>query len=337
MRAVRLATYGTLAVIAVMLLLPGVSPVQLSYVTSDSMEPAIMEGDGYLIHKTSDVTEGDVVTFRSTEQQGLVTHRIVEERPEGFITKGDNNPSRDQTAGMPPVDRDAVVGTVVEFRGTPLTIPGMGVATAWLADNRLGVMAVIAVLVVLSLAFGAGGSSVTRDVVYVKDVAVPLFLGAVIVSAALMVVGTTTQDLTYVATTGGSPAPHTVAVGEPTTQRVDVDVRASPLTTAVVALHGVERVNASVSGSSRTLWVRVPPQEETGVYSAQVTVHPYPAALPGDWLDRLHGVHPIAAMTASIVTVFGPLLGLYTLLLDGRSVLRAPRWRWIRRFVEGKS
>lgn len=328
-----LGTVLTVAV-AALLLTPGLSPIRLSYVTSDSMEPAIMEGDGYVIRHTPDVDVGDVITFRSPERGGFVTHRVVDESPEGLITKGDNNPSRDQAAGMPPVPRDAVVGEVVALGDDPLTIPAIGTATRWLDEHRLGALLVLGLLALAAL-LGSGDGAVARDVVYVADIALPLFLGVVVVSAGLMLYGTTFEDLQYVATQGGSPAPHTVAVDEPMTQRVDIDMFATPLTTTVIDADGVEMINASGSGSEQTIWVKVPAIESTGAYTATVSVHPYPAVVPRHWLERLHGLHPVAAMATAITAVFGPIVALYALFMDGRARLRAPRSRRLRRLMEG--
>lgn len=61
-------------------------------VLSGSMEPKFYPGDLVIIkHKNkTDIKVNDVVTFRDNEGV-IVTHRIIEEVNEGYITKGDNN------------------------------------------------------------------------------------------------------------------------------------------------------------------------------------------------------------------------------------------------------
>lgn len=61
-------------------------------VLSGSMEPKFYPGDIVITqHKgKADIKVNDIVTFRDNE--GIViTHRIIEETNEGYITKGDNN------------------------------------------------------------------------------------------------------------------------------------------------------------------------------------------------------------------------------------------------------
>lgn len=52
-------------------------------VNSGSMEPALKVDDLILIHAQDGYEQGDVITYQS--DGGLVTHRIVEIRTEGFV------------------------------------------------------------------------------------------------------------------------------------------------------------------------------------------------------------------------------------------------------------
>lgn len=56
-------------------------------VMSGSMEPVIQTGSLVYVYDTDDYTEGDIITF--VEQGETVTHRIVDDTPEGFVTKGE--------------------------------------------------------------------------------------------------------------------------------------------------------------------------------------------------------------------------------------------------------
>lgn len=68
----------------VCVVLPGLG----SYtVLSGSMEPAIQTGSLIYVYDTNDYTEGDIITF--VEEGETVTHRIVDETEQGFITKGE--------------------------------------------------------------------------------------------------------------------------------------------------------------------------------------------------------------------------------------------------------
>ena len=61
-------------------------------VLSGSMEPEFYPGDLVITkHKNkTDIQINDIVTYRDNDGV-IITHRIIEETPEGYITKGDNN------------------------------------------------------------------------------------------------------------------------------------------------------------------------------------------------------------------------------------------------------
>ena len=61
-------------------------------VLSGSMEPKFYPGDIVITkHKNkTDIKVNDIVTYRDNDGV-IITHRIIEETPEGYITKGDNN------------------------------------------------------------------------------------------------------------------------------------------------------------------------------------------------------------------------------------------------------
>ena len=61
-------------------------------VLSGSMEPEFYPGDIVITkHKNNtDININDIVTYRDNDGV-IITHRIIEEIPEGYITKGDNN------------------------------------------------------------------------------------------------------------------------------------------------------------------------------------------------------------------------------------------------------
>ena len=61
-------------------------------VLSGSMEPEFYPGDMVITkHKSkTDIKVNDIVTYRDNDGV-IITHRIMEETPEGYITKGDNN------------------------------------------------------------------------------------------------------------------------------------------------------------------------------------------------------------------------------------------------------
>lgn len=67
-------------------------------ISTESMEPTINKGDVIIIKKTKkeNLKENDIITYKDKGE--VITHRIVEIKPNGnkYITKGDNNESRDE-------------------------------------------------------------------------------------------------------------------------------------------------------------------------------------------------------------------------------------------------
>ena len=83
-------------------------------VISGSMSGSIEVNDMIVIHERNSYAVGDIVTF---ERNGnLITHRIVGEGEDGFVTKGDANNAEDADA----LGEENIVGKVV------LVIPRVG-------------------------------------------------------------------------------------------------------------------------------------------------------------------------------------------------------------------
>lgn len=101
-------------------------------VISGSMEDAIGVNDVVVIHGQEDYAVNDVITFRSAGS--IVTHRIIEEHPDSYTTKGDAN----NTADLTPTLKSDVIGKVV------LVIPGVGKVIEYLR-SPLGMLCLLAV------------------------------------------------------------------------------------------------------------------------------------------------------------------------------------------------
>jgi signal peptidase len=117
---------------AVILLSVGIGAVlgfRALVVRSGSMAPAIRSGDVVVTRlvRPSAAEPGDVVTFRDPSRQGdLVTHRVVQVRPEGnrlaFVTRGDANTGEERWS----IEQHGTIGSAA-FR-----VPGAGHVLAWL-------------------------------------------------------------------------------------------------------------------------------------------------------------------------------------------------------------
>lgn len=59
------------------------------------MSPEFRKEDIIVIKEKSEYNIGDIVTYK-TKEGYLITHRIIEKNENGFITKGDNNNTKDE-------------------------------------------------------------------------------------------------------------------------------------------------------------------------------------------------------------------------------------------------
>jgi len=313
------------------------APIQPAYATSDSMEPGISPGDLYFVAKAPHQSGvGDIAMFYSTERGEYVTHRLVDHVDGGFITQGDANPTTDQAAGYAPVPTSSIVGPVLTVKGQPLTVPGFGSILVTIQSQRTLVALLLAFLVVIDVLLSQGSTSIpTRDVILVRDVLRPLLVGGLVVSLVLIGLGASTHELTYVATDSGNGPASVVKVGEPAERSVTVDIWQPPLTTAVVTADGVEVLETVRHGSSVELTIRVPAQSERGPHRSNVHVTSYPATLPRGVLTTLQSFHWVAAISASLLPVFGPAVLLYTVFFDGNTPIHPWRSRWLNRFGGG--
>src|SRR3989344_5080238 len=60
-------------------------------VVSGSMEPVLYRGDLIILVAPNDLKVKDVVIYQRPDISETIIHRIIEERDEGYIIKGDNN------------------------------------------------------------------------------------------------------------------------------------------------------------------------------------------------------------------------------------------------------
>lgn len=341
MRVIRTAAVA--AVLAgIVVVGPFASPVQLSYVYSDSMEPTIPEGSGYVLVPAGDVQPGDIVTFHSERRDQFVTHRVIAETPEGFVTKGDNNPSTDQASGLDPVARSQIRGKVLTVAGEPVTVP----RTRWLATWMQTYWPIL-----LGVAFGyaaLGGSSGRpspgHSTLRASDLFWPVFGGLVLLGLVFIVTSASHLDSVYVVT-NGAPGANSLTVGENVTRNYSIGVSRTPLTQAVVTTEGMTIQNQSatpVSSSVQglvtrerlnlTVGIQAPPTP--GPKRTAVHVYSFPRTLPGGVTHSLARVHPVVAGLATLLAGLSPVLGAYWLLVDSRAPVRLPRPRWVRGLLE---
>ncbi|WP_152040039.1 signal peptidase I [Salinigranum salinum] len=324
-------------------------PILLSYVTTGSMEPTLDPGDGFVAVPAAvagPVEEGDVVVFRAEHVGGggLTTHRVVGETSEGFVTRGDANPSTDQAADEPPVQRPQIVAKAVQVDGAVVVVPHVGTVVEGTRGSvetvqrrlaaLLGTDAVlgprgfatllfglsVVAYVVDSLRESARGERRSRDRSRDTGTSTHLVVGAmtlVLVATATtaMVAPAGPFEFGVVSSSVDSPGPGVIERGS--TENATYVVSNGGVVPVVVFLdpasEGVAVSPREVRLGARdrvnaTVALSAPP--ETGYYRLFLVEHRYLAVLPHSTIASLYAVHP----WLPIVAIDALLGGLFYLL-----------------------
>jgi len=331
-------------------------PILFSYVTSDSMEPTLSAGDGFVAVPPAiagSVEPGDVVVFEAEQIEGggLTTHRVVDETERGYITRGDANPFTDQDSDEPPVQDAAVVAVAWQPTGEVLAIPGLGTAVEGIQSTLASIQRTLAGLlgtrallgtqgmgylvfglsVVLYLLLGAFEDDKQRTRSRGRDdgmdanlLAVALALVVVVAATAAMLVPAGTQEYGIVSAEFDSENPTTIRQGTSDTIPY-VTGNGGFIPTVVVLEPGGEDVAVEPSrmvvpsSGTRNATVTITTPPETGFFRYYVTEHRYLQVLPAGLLFALHDVHPWLPLLAVNLVVGLPFyVGTRLVLGSGR-------------------
>lgn len=323
--------HGVLAVILLVgVLAHPVGPVQLNYVTSDSMTPTLGVDDGFLVTATGQVQPGDIITFHSAKHDDLVTHRVVRETDAGFITKGDNNPTIDQKSGYTAVKQREIVGEVLTVAGTPIILPNLGVAVTLIHDYwRL-----VGGAFILIILFTGGKSRRTR----VRSFLTPgnlvraALLSALLFGTAGFYLGASVSHVSFVAAeqAGGG---RLVEVGEPAVRSFTADTSNGIIAVTGVATTGAAVIDRTRNTSEIRVTIRVPASETTGEVPITVTVYHYLGIVPKPIAVKLQAIHPILVIGTSIALAISPLYLLYRLFVDRKRPIRLKKYRHMKQLL----
>lgn len=137
---------GFLAVLTVLLALPGLFGIHPLLVQSGSMEPEYSVGSVIYVRRAdlAELSEGTVVTFCLPDGETMVTHRIVrvDQEQEEIYTKGDANELEDGVA----TPFSMVLGIPM------LCVPGLGYLAGYLASaaGKAGIILLVVLVCLLS-------------------------------------------------------------------------------------------------------------------------------------------------------------------------------------------
>ena len=297
------------------------SPVQVSYVYSNSMEPTIMQGDGYLLVPAGTVESGDILTFYSDKRGEYATHRVVKVTEDGFVTQGDNNPSTDQSAGYPLVSPADVLGKVATIGETPVVLPQLGVAITTIQMNwKLGLGGLLGLI---SLSRISESTTRARDVVRFRTLLIPLVLMAIIGSSVALVLGAPSAVAAFTVTNTAEPSSGLVPVGEPSVRTINLEFSEQPdFTHQFIETKGMTLATDELTDQTDQIQVRVPAQSELGPHQGEIRLYRYPVSLPYGVVAPLQAIHPAVAAVATMSAIFGPIYLITWLFVDGKALLQ---------------
>lgn len=73
------------------------------------MKPTLQQGDFILVQKEKNYQVGEIITYQ-TKDGYLITHRIIEQGKNEFITQGDANNCADELT----VKQEQIIGKVIQ-------------------------------------------------------------------------------------------------------------------------------------------------------------------------------------------------------------------------------
>ena len=339
-------------------------PVGVSYVETGSMSPALEPNDGFVAIPSQiagPVEEGDVIVFDAEELHGggLVTHRVVGETDEGYITRGDANPVTDQDGAEPPVQDDQIKAKALQIGGTIVVIPQIGVPVVLIgaafefvqvrAASALGTRALLGTQGLVYMLFGFGAityvlaslventdkrnrsrqSSRSTGAITPQTVIIAMVAILLVVVTLSMVIPGGSHQFHYVSSEADSENPGVIQQG--TTENVTYLVPSNgPFPVVSVVEPTSDRIevapaHVSVAGGETgnvTVTIHAPP--ETGSYTDSITEHRYLGILPEGTILTLHGIHPWAPIVV-INTLLGSFFVVVSVILIGIDPIRLSR------------
>jgi signal peptidase len=112
-----------LTVLLILIMAFSLKTISFAVVVSDSMKPEFQRGDLVLTQSLfKEPHVGDIITFKASDVQYSLTHRVVNVKNDIVTTKGDNNPLPDDYG----TTKGDVLGKAIIIHNHPVVIPNVG-------------------------------------------------------------------------------------------------------------------------------------------------------------------------------------------------------------------
>lgn len=324
-----------IAIITILLLF--ISPISLISISGSSMYPTVTDGSLQPIYQTQSAEVDDIIVYYSPHTDAVITHRIIESTPEGFITQGDNNRVTDQSVGHPPVDNEDIIGKSINIGEQPIYIPYVGTVFSLLQTNPFWFFFLIGGGLLLSSALVEKAR--TRSdvgVLTTSDIFKPLFITVIISITLIILVSSTTLGLSFVFTDSESVSERQNVFStsdENPSEILTVETEAN-FGTQIYYSPDFTILDVSQNNGVTDLTIDIEPRNEPGSESVQLYVYTYPPILPYDLLLSLTTLSPVLSGFISSVISISPFYVVYRLYITPHRPISEPRNRRLNRIYK---
>ncbi len=310
---------GLTALLALVAFLSAVSDQPfLAYVYSGSMKPLMQINDAFFIQPANTYAAGDIITYRPLNLQAeLVTHRILANGSQGFVTKGDNNSYTDQSIGEPEVTADRIIGKAFMIFNRPIILPRLGLIANF-AEQNLGRSAtllsgILIALGFLNLAWGFLNPThrknrKSRRRLRLRDLYRIVALAAVGLVLVTLLVGSKTTQIRFLVTEKPGTRADQLPLGEPGELEITIENQGLLPVWSFIQGEGdwlIAREPLWIGPLSKaTLRIQVPPQQKPGWQQVYIQSHAYPVLSPRWIMENLDRISPLLAMLATGLLVY---------------------------------
>lgn len=318
-----------LLLISVILILLLISPIEISFVVSDSMSPTIEPNeDIFFVNTNVDSTEdfkvGEVIVYYSPNRTELTTHRVVDKSEEGLITKGDNSFETDQERGEDPITDELIFGKVVKIQGSVLTINDVFPVVKFVTDYNTELLFGLLLMLFIDILYPRSKRGISR---FNSDVTTYRFM--LLVTIILVVSWTGFIYFSSISVTGSSTIvtddrnfneEQFISVNESVEKTQVIDVHNSIIPThdeyEITNYGEIQNVQKFSDKKEVHITYNIGPFQNRGVYTPVFVAYPYPRTLPPNIISYLHSIHPLVASIATMSVIAIPIYIIYMLITD---------------------
>lgn len=319
--------------IALILILIFILPINLAFVDSNSMAPEIETGDMFFVQSSESYEIGDIIVFESSARSDstIITHRIIEENQNGFITKGDNNDATDQELGDAPVSDQQIIGKVIESGDSAVTVPELGVVSRILSKYQIqligGIFALLFVdtigLYSLSSDRNKNRSNPDNNIKrYPSPIKVTIVLSIVLIVLWSGLIYLSSEPVLSENVRIGEAETDDISTGERSVSTVNYSVSSRLPVNNQAYILGNGKVLSVDKLPNEDISVRYAtgPYNEPGLENVQVLTYSYPTLLPSSVITYLHNIHPILACIGTSSVISMPIVLVVFLLFDNSPI-----------------